>query len=118
VKKISSFAICVEVPELTRQEPNESFSVIPNKSNLAHLRIFNLFDLHHVKFYYFEICKTNNTVYFVPICDKNYIFPTSLMKMILSSLNLMRKIGVCITSEENGECKLTSEENLNWVMKV
>jgi hypothetical protein len=39
-------------------------------------------------------------------------FPTSRMKMILSSLNLMRKIGVCITSEENGESKLTSEENL------
>jgi hypothetical protein len=33
------------------------------------------------------------------------------MKMILSSLNLVRKIGVCITSEENGESKLTSEEN-------
>jgi hypothetical protein len=32
------------------------------------------------------------------------------MKIILSSLNLMRKIGVCITSEENGESKLTSEE--------
>jgi hypothetical protein len=32
--------------------------------------------------------------------------------MILSSLNLVRKIGVCITSEENGESKLTSEENL------
>jgi hypothetical protein len=31
------------------------------------------------------------------------------MKMILSSLNLVRKIGVCITSEES---KLTSEENL------
>jgi hypothetical protein len=27
-------------------------------------------------------------------------FPTSLMKMILSSLNLVRKIDVCITSEE------------------
>jgi hypothetical protein len=39
-------------------------------------------------------------------------FPTSIMKMILSSLNLVRKIGVCITSEENGESKLTSEENL------
>jgi hypothetical protein len=39
-------------------------------------------------------------------------FPTSLMKMILSSLNLVKKIGVCITSEENGESKLTSEENL------
>jgi hypothetical protein len=34
------------------------------------------------------------------------------MKMILSSLNLVRKIGVCITSEENEESKLTSEENL------
>jgi hypothetical protein len=34
------------------------------------------------------------------------------MKMILSSLNLVRKIDVCITSEENGECKLTSEINL------
>jgi hypothetical protein len=34
------------------------------------------------------------------------------MRMILSSLNLVRKIGVCITSEENGESKLTSEENL------
>jgi hypothetical protein len=34
------------------------------------------------------------------------------MKMILSSLNLVRKIDVCITSEENGESKLTSEENL------
>jgi hypothetical protein len=32
------------------------------------------------------------------------------MKMILSSLNLVRKIGVYITSEENGESKLTSEE--------
>jgi hypothetical protein len=42
----------------------------------------------------------------------NNFFPTSLMKMILSSLNLVRKIGVCITSEENGESKLTSEENL------
>jgi hypothetical protein len=39
-------------------------------------------------------------------------FPTWLMKMILSTLNLVRKIGVCITSEENGESKLTSEENL------
>jgi hypothetical protein len=39
-----------------------------------------------------------------------HIFPTSIMKMILSSLNLVRKIGVCITSEENGENKLTSEE--------
>jgi hypothetical protein len=40
-------------------------------------------------------------------------FPTSFMKMILSSPNLVRrKIGVCITSEENGESKLTSEENL------
>jgi hypothetical protein len=28
------------------------------------------------------------------------------------SNNLVRKIGVCITSEENGESKLTSEENL------
>jgi hypothetical protein len=35
-----------------------------------------------------------------------------LMKIILSSLNLVRKIGVCITSEENGESKLTSEESL------
>jgi hypothetical protein len=34
------------------------------------------------------------------------------MKMILSSLNLVRKIDVCITSEENEESKLTSEENL------
>jgi hypothetical protein len=34
------------------------------------------------------------------------------MKMIFSSLNLVRKIGVCIISEENGESKLTSEENL------
>jgi hypothetical protein len=42
---------------------------------------------------------------------KNILFSTSLMKMILSSLNLVRKIGVCITSEENGESKLTSEEN-------
>jgi hypothetical protein len=42
---------------------------------------------------------------------KKFVFPTSLMKMILSSLNLVRKIGVCITSEENGENKLTSEEN-------
>jgi hypothetical protein len=33
------------------------------------------------------------------------------MKMRLSSLNLV-KVGVCITSEENGETKLTSEENL------
>jgi hypothetical protein len=32
------------------------------------------------------------------------------MKMILSSLNLVSKIGVCIASEENGESKLTSEE--------
>jgi hypothetical protein len=32
------------------------------------------------------------------------------MKMILSALNLMGKIGVCITIEENGESKLTSEE--------
>jgi hypothetical protein len=43
---------------------------------------------------------------------KKSIFPTSIMKMILSALNLMRKIGVCITSEENGESKLTSEENM------
>jgi hypothetical protein len=34
------------------------------------------------------------------------------MKMILSSSNLVTKIGVSITSEENGESKLTSEENL------
>jgi hypothetical protein len=34
------------------------------------------------------------------------------MKMILSSLNLVRKVGVYITSVENGESKLTSEENL------
>jgi hypothetical protein len=34
------------------------------------------------------------------------------MKMKLSSLNLVRKIGVCITSEENGESKLTSEKNV------
>jgi hypothetical protein len=33
------------------------------------------------------------------------------MKMILSSLNLVRKVNVCITSDENGESKLTSEEN-------
>jgi hypothetical protein len=32
--------------------------------------------------------------------------------MILLSLNLVRKIGICITSEENEESKLTSEENL------
>jgi hypothetical protein len=38
------------------------------------------------------------------------------MKMIFSSLNLVRKIGVCITSEENGESKLTSEENLFFVL--
>jgi hypothetical protein len=34
------------------------------------------------------------------------------MKMIFSSLNLVRKVGVCITSAEIGESKLTSEENL------
>jgi hypothetical protein len=34
---------------------------------------------------------------------KIYFFPTSLMKMILSSPKLVTKIGVCITSEENGE---------------
>jgi hypothetical protein len=34
------------------------------------------------------------------------------MKMILASLNLVRKIGVCITSDENGESKVASEENL------
>jgi hypothetical protein len=34
------------------------------------------------------------------------------MKMILSSPNLVRKTDVCITSEENGESKLTIEENL------
>jgi hypothetical protein len=39
------------------------------------------------------------------------------MKMILSSLNLVRKIGVCITSEENGESKLTSEENLLYTIR-
>jgi hypothetical protein len=39
-------------------------------------------------------------------------FPTSIMKTILSSLKLVKKIGVCITSEENGESKLTNEENL------
>jgi hypothetical protein len=32
--------------------------------------------------------------------------------MILSYLDLVRKIDVCITSEENGESKLTSEDNL------
>jgi hypothetical protein len=40
----------------------------------------------------------------IHICLKNieiYFFPTSLMKMILSSLTLVRKIGVCITSEGN-----------------
>jgi hypothetical protein len=31
-------------------------------------------------------------------------------RLFFSSLNLVRKIGVCITSEENGESKLTSEE--------
>jgi hypothetical protein len=46
------------------------------------------------------------------VLSRNKFFPTSLMKMILSSLNLVRKIGVCITSEENGESKLTSEESL------
>jgi hypothetical protein len=46
------------------------------------------------------------------VCLGIGIFPTSLMKMILSSLNLVRKIGVCITSEENEESQLTSEENL------
>jgi hypothetical protein len=48
------------------------------------------------------------------------------MKMILLSPNLVRKIGVCITSEENGESKFTkkkkskftSEENLNSMRKV
>jgi hypothetical protein len=34
------------------------------------------------------------------------------MKIILSSLNLVRKIGVCITTEENRQSKLTSEEHL------
>jgi hypothetical protein len=44
---------------------------------------------------------------------KYYFFQHRLlMKMILSSVNLVRKVGVCITSEENGESKLTSEENL------
>jgi hypothetical protein len=38
--------------------------------------------------------------------------------MILSSLNLVRKIGVCITSEENGESKLTSEEIVIYVTSV
>jgi hypothetical protein len=37
--------------------------------------------------------------------------------MILSSLNLVRKIGVCVTSEENGESKLTSEENLLYTIR-
>jgi hypothetical protein len=37
---------------------------------------------------------------------EKWFFLPSLMKMILSSLNLVRKIGVCITSEENGESKL------------
>jgi hypothetical protein len=46
------------------------------------------------------------------VCTHNFFFQTSLMKMILSSLNLVRKIDVCITSEENGESKLTSKENL------
>jgi hypothetical protein len=37
--------------------------------------------------------------------------------MIFSNIDyendtLVRKIGVCITSEENGESKLTSEENI------
>jgi hypothetical protein len=38
--------------------------------------------------------------------------------MILSSLSLVRKIGVCITSEENGESKLTSEEIVIYVTSV
>jgi hypothetical protein len=46
------------------------------------------------------------------ICQNICFFPTSIMKMILSSLDLVRKVGVCITSEENGESKLTSQENL------
>jgi hypothetical protein len=37
-------------------------------------------------------------------------FPTSLMKMIPTFITQF--------SEENGESELTSEENLNWVMKV
>jgi hypothetical protein len=48
---------------------------------------------------------------FLTVVEKTF-FPTSIMKMILSSLNLVRKVGVCITSEENGESKLTSQENL------
>jgi hypothetical protein len=47
-----------------------------------------------------------------------YFFPTSIMKMILSSLNLVRKVGVCITSDENGERKLTSEENLFFLTLI
>jgi hypothetical protein len=39
-----------------------------------------------------------------------------VLKMILSSLNLVRKIGVCITSEENGESKLTSEEIVIYII--
>jgi hypothetical protein len=46
------------------------------------------------------------------VIKKKLLFPTSIMKVILSSHNLVRKIGVCITSEENGESKLTSEENI------
>jgi hypothetical protein len=43
----------------------------------------------------------------------NFLFFSNIdWKMILSSLYLVRKVGVCITSEENGETKLTSEENL------
>jgi hypothetical protein len=36
--------------------------------------------------------------------------------MILSSLNLVKKIGVCITSEENGESKFTSEEIVIYII--
>jgi hypothetical protein len=37
--------------------------------------------------------------------------------MILSSLNLVKKIGVCITSEGNGESKLTSEEKIVYTIR-
>jgi hypothetical protein len=36
--------------------------------------------------------------------------------MILSSLNLVKKIGVCITSEENGESKFTSEKIVIYII--
>jgi hypothetical protein len=67
-----------------------------------------------ISFILFFHLKSEETILIVSKkIPQNHFFQHRLgMKMILLSLNLVRKIGVCITSEENGESKLTSEENL------